>query len=121
MYLNATSLENKLDEFKVVVETYCPKIVAVSETWFKNNSTSIVSGYNLYQRNRNDGRRGGGVCLYIDKTIDSYELNDVGFNLSKFEQIWAIIYFGTDKYLVGCIYRPSDFIDMNDFAFTHKH
>ena len=47
MYLNATSLENKLDEFKVVVETYCPKIVAVSETWFKNNSMSIVSGYNF--------------------------------------------------------------------------
>ena len=32
MYLNVTSLENKLDEFKVVLSTYRPKIKAVSET-----------------------------------------------------------------------------------------
>jgi len=62
-----------------------------------------------------DGRRGGGVCLYINNSIDSFELSDVGFNLSKIEQIWAVVYFGTDKYLVDCLYRPNDFVDMNDF------
>ena len=42
VYLNATSLENKFDEFKVLVDTYCPKIIAVCETWFK-----IISVVNL--------------------------------------------------------------------------
>ena len=79
-----------------------------------------MNGYNVYRRDRNDGRRGGGVCLYIDQSIESFELSDAGFNLSKIEHIWATIYFGKAKYLVGCIYRPNDFIDMNDFDLVFK-
>ena len=63
MYLNATSLDNKLDEFKTVVDTYRPKIIGISETWFKNYSVVNVPGYNIYRRDRSDGRRGGGVCI----------------------------------------------------------
>ena len=120
MYLNATSLENKLDEFKAVVDTYNPKIIAVSETWFKSNSVVTVPGYKVYRKDRNDGRRGGGVCLFVESSINSYELNDVGFNLSRIEQVWSVVYFGLDKYLVGCLYRPSDFTDMNDFDMVFK-
>ena len=76
MYLNATSLENKFDQFKVLVDTYRPQIIAVSETWFKIISVMNLNGYNLYRRDRNDGRRGSGVCLYIDRTIKSLELSD---------------------------------------------
>lgn len=120
MYLNATSLDNKLDEFSVVIETYSPQIVAVSETWFKSISITNVKGYNLYRKDRSDGRRGGGVCLYIDEKIDSFELNDAGFNLSKIEQIWVVVNFNCEKYLVGCLYRPNDFVDMNDFDLVFK-
>ena len=66
VYLNATSLENKFDEFKVLVDTYRPQIIADSKTWFKIISVVNINGCNLYRRDRNDGRRGGGVCLYID-------------------------------------------------------
>ena len=76
MYLNATSLENKFHEFKVLVDTYRPQIIAVRETWFKIISIVNLNGYNLYRRDRNDGCRGGGVCLYIDRTIKSLELSD---------------------------------------------
>ena len=43
------------------------------------------------------------------------------FKLGKIEQVWSVEYFGTDKYLVGCIYRPDGFVEMNDFErfFTH--
>ena len=37
MHLNSTSLDNKLNELKAVVETYHPGIIAVSQTWFKVN------------------------------------------------------------------------------------
>jgi hypothetical protein len=40
--------------------------------------------------------------------------------LSKIEQIWAVVYFGKDKYLVGCLYRPHEFVDMNDFDLVFK-
>ena len=42
MYLNATSLNNKLDELKTLVDTYRPKIIGVSETWFKSYSVVNV-------------------------------------------------------------------------------
>ena len=35
LYLNATSLENKFDEFVVVVDTNRPNIIGASETWFR--------------------------------------------------------------------------------------
>jgi hypothetical protein len=120
MYLNATSLVNKLDEFKVVLNTYNPEIIAVSETWFRSDLVVDVPGYKICRKDRSDGRNGGGVCIYIKDSIDSYELVDGGFNLSKIEQIWAVIYFGSEKYLVGCIYRPSCFKDMNDMDSVFK-
>ena len=59
MYLNATSLENIFDEFTVVVETNHPNLIVVTETWLKNNSVTNLNGYNLYRKDRCDGRRGG--------------------------------------------------------------
>ena len=79
-----------------------------------------LNGYNLYRKDRNDGRRGGGVCLYTDRNIKSLELSDAVFNLNKIEQIWAAAYFENNKYLVGCIYRPNDFVDMNDLDLVLK-
>ena len=61
-----------------------------------------------------------GVCLYIESSINSYGLNDDVFNVSKIEQIWAAVYFDSEKYLVGCLYRPSDFQDMKDIDSVFK-
>jgi hypothetical protein len=46
------------------------------ETWFKNSSIICVNGFNVYRKDRLDGRRGGGVALYIDRDIESYELKE---------------------------------------------
>ena len=55
------------------------------------------------------------VSVFYENSIDSIRLNDPVFKLSKFEQVWSVVSFGTEKYLVSCIYRPDDFVDMNDF------
>ena len=120
MYLNATSLENKFDEFTVVVDTNRPNLIGVSETWFKNVSVVNMNGYNLYRKDRCDGRRGGGVCIYVDNSINSYEISDGYFGSSRIEQVWVVLYFGKEKYLIGCLYRPSDFVDMADFDIVFK-
>ena len=104
-----------MDEFKAVIETYDPGIIAARERWFKSKSIFNISGYHVYRRDRNDGRVGGGVYLFIENSIDSFELNDPVFKLSKIEQVWSVVSFGTDKYLVGCIYMLDDFLDINDF------
>ena len=98
MYLNATSLENKFDEFTAVVDTNRPNLIGVSETWFKNVSVVNMNGYNLYRKDRCDGRRGGGVCIYVDNSINSYEISDGYFGSSRIEQVWVVLYFGKEKY-----------------------
>ena len=96
--LNVSSLDNKLDEFKVVIEQNSPILVGKSETWFKETSITNLDGYWFYRKDRSDRRRVGGVCLYIDKEINSVELNDQRLSFSKLEQICVILYFGKTKY-----------------------
>ena len=58
LYTNATSLVNKMDEFKVTCEYFNPDIIGITETWFRSNfNSSSLGGYNEYRRDRNDGRR----------------------------------------------------------------
>ncbi|XP_065672095.1 uncharacterized protein LOC136089923 [Hydra vulgaris] len=120
MYLNALSLDNKFEKFTLEVATYNPTIISITETWFKPTSLCNLDGYCLYKKDRCDGRRGGGVCIYIDSKIISYELNDNAFTLSQIEHVWAVVQFGHDKYLFGCIYRPCDFMDMTDIENVFK-
>ena len=47
-------------------------------------------------------------------------MSDAVFSSSKIEQIWAVFYFGSDKYLAGCIYKPKDFVDINDLDLIFK-
>ena len=83
------------------VDVFRPKLIGVSETWFKSSSVVNLQGYYLYRKDRCDGRRGGGVCLYVENSLDSFQINDPIFNASKLEQVWVVVYFGKDKYLIG--------------------
>jgi len=116
LYFNATSLENKMDEFRILCKTENTDVVGVSETWFKITSSSQVDDLNLYKKARNDGRRGGGVAIYVNSKLNSYEFIDSCFMKSRMEQMWVVISILSEKYLVGCIYKPPDFTDMQDFG-----
>ena len=71
--------------------------MAVTETWFKQNSVANVDGFCLYRKTDQTDEEAA-VCVYINDSFDSYELNDAGLNICKLEQVWAVIYFGVDKY-----------------------
>ena len=92
MYLKAPSLDNKLDEFKVIIE-HKSKTNGITETWFEEISITNLDGYCLYSKDRSDERRGGGVCLYIDNEIYSVDFNYQRLSLSKLEKIWIVLYF----------------------------
>jgi len=59
-------------------------------------------------------RRGGGVALYISENITSYEPADACYRVSKLEQVWAVVVTSKSKSLIGCIYRPNDFSDLDE-------
>ena len=76
--------------------------VGISETWLsQTTSDNLISidGYTLFRRDRADGRRGGGLCIYVKNTlscIERYDLSDtsleaIWIKLVNVTLIWEII------------------------------
>lgn len=123
LYTNATSLNDKLSELQVLCETIAPAIVGITETWFKSTSIVKINGFCTYRCDRSskgDDRRGGGVAIYVSEDLVSYELNDVCFNMSIYEQVWVVVVVNKIKYLIGCIYRPPDRLNMSDLKLVFE-
>ena len=101
-YTNATSLNNKIDELRLLLNIHKPDVVCVTETWFKLESDVKINSYNIF---RLDGpTHGGSVCIYVKNNITSNESNIDRLNKIDIEHIWACLCFG--ELLIGCIYRP---------------
>ncbi len=104
LYTNATSLNNKIDELLIEIIKYKASVIFVSETWWTDESATIITGFNLFRKDRVHSK-GGGVCIYIDETIKSYELKSLSANESFCEEIWCMVEIGSEKILIGCMYR----------------
>ncbi|XP_065642269.1 uncharacterized protein LOC136073907 [Hydra vulgaris] len=89
-----------------ISRTFDYHVIAISETWFRNDSVPNIDGYSLYRKNRQDGRRGGGVAIYIADVFSSHEVNQFYTNL--LEQVWVSVKFNNKHILIGCKYRPND-------------
>lgn len=66
MVVNCRSINNKIEEFGALLETYQPDIVVATETWLDESvldSELAVSGYTIHRRDRN--RHGGGVMVVL--------------------------------------------------------
>ncbi|XP_065679813.1 uncharacterized protein LOC136094128 [Hydra vulgaris] len=106
LYTDATSFEkNKLNEVIAETEISSPDIIFITETWWNDTSATIIPGYNLYRRDRMNSR-GGGVCIYVNDLIDSFEVNNEPYNNKNIEQIWCTIKMSNECILCDCIYRP---------------
>ena len=77
IYTNAHSMGNKQEELEAIVQLENYDIVAIMETWWddSHNWSAAMDGYKLFRRDR-QGRRGGGVALYVRECFDRLELND---------------------------------------------
>ena len=107
MYL--TQLEIKFD------------VVAITETWFSNNTVSSVfniKGYDLYYVSRNEGK-GGGVALYVNSSIKSKQIESMSLCVEdSFECVTVeLLLEGSRNVIISCIYRkPATKLD----DFTNK-
>ncbi|GAB0203241.1 mitochondrial enolase superfamily member 1 [Grus japonensis] len=77
IYTNAHSMGNKQEEPEAITHMENYDIVAITETWWddSHNWSAAMDGYKLFRRDR-QGRRGGGVALYVKECFDCLELND---------------------------------------------
>jgi hypothetical protein len=79
----------------------------ICETWWTEASVTNIKGYSIFRKDRT-GKRGGGVCIFVEDSIKSYSLSNADFSNDKVEQIWCSIEIGDEKLLCGCFYRTGD-------------
>ncbi|CAF0708880.1 unnamed protein product [Brachionus calyciflorus] len=104
-YTNATSLANKKNELRIIIDQCSPDLVGVTETWFNLQSIRTIDGFTQYSKDRLSGN-GGGVIIYVKNSYKSFEVTEEELNVTSIEHVWCKIISGKDILLVGCIYRP---------------
>ena len=108
---NARSLGNKINELESIMASENIDLVAVTETWFNESHDwdITIPGFSLYRKDR-EGRKGGGVALYMK---DSIKCNLIQVSETNLESIWVTLQLGNHKVTrVGVIYRqPSQVKD----------
>ncbi|KAJ7414527.1 hypothetical protein BTVI_40948 [Pitangus sulphuratus] len=106
MYTNASSVGNKQKELGAIAQQESCDVVAITETWWDDSHdwSAAMDGYKLFRKDR-QGRRGGGVALYVRDSLGSAEL-EVSNN--KVECLWIRIRGKANRadILVGVCYRP---------------
>jgi hypothetical protein len=109
---NSRSLVNKIDELSGTVSNLLADIVVITETWLTSNVDSAVinlSGFSIFRRDRENCRRGGGVCAYVKNCLPVIHLKDL--SNPEFEALWLLIKprrlpRGINSIVLGAIYHP---------------
>ena len=76
LYANARNMGNKQEKLEAIVLLESYHLIAITETWWDeyHDWNVALDSYRLFRRDR-QGRRGGGIALYIKKTLQSEELS----------------------------------------------
>jgi hypothetical protein len=107
--LNKGSLGTKHDEFVVALENRSVDIMAINETWLKENEEKrapMPPGYRLRHIPRpKDSKKlcGGGVGFYIRKNIYARQIKVP--HMDTVEQMWIGVSLGGHKIAIGTAYR----------------
>ncbi|XP_073188209.1 uncharacterized protein [Lepidochelys kempii] len=121
LYTNAQSLGNKQGELEVLVMSRNYDVIGITETWWDNSYdwSTVMDGYKLFRKDR-QGRKGGGVALYVREQYDCSELRYE--TAEKPECLWIKFRSVCNKsdVVVGVCYRPPDQGDEVDEAFFRQ-
>ena len=109
---NSRSLVNKIDELSETVFSLSVDIVVITETWLSpnvNNSAINLNGFSTFRHDRQDGRRGGGVCIYVNDRIPVVHLKKLSH--PEVESLWLLIKpsrlpRGFNSIILAAIYHP---------------
>lgn len=108
LHFNARSLLHKKDHIEMLLHTtkLSPDVIAVSETWETDNTTDLINfpDYNKISKYRTGNIKGGGVALFLKKSIDySVIKSDHKLFESVIVEIKAVQRSTT---IIAALYRP---------------
>ena len=109
---NTRSLANKIDELCGTVSSLSPDIVVITETWLSpnvNNSAINLNGFSTFRHDRQDGRRVGGVCVYVNDQLPVVHLKELSY--PEVESLRLLIKprrlpRGFNSIILAAIYHP---------------
>ena len=121
IYFNASSMGNKQEELEAIVQQENYDLGAITEMpWWDDlhNWSAAMDGYELFRRDR-QGRRGGGVALYVRECFDCLEPDDGD---DRVECLWVRIRGKANKadIMVGVCYRPPNQDEEADEIFSKQ-
>ena len=120
VYTNAHSMGNKQEELEAIVQQASYDLVAITETWWDHSHdwSAAMDGYKLFRKDR-QGRRGGGVALYVK---ECFEVTELMTGENKVESLWVKIRARANKadILVGVCYRPPNQDEDTDGVFYEQ-
>ena len=109
-HLNIRSLNapNKFGEIASAILNHKFDLFALSETWLNDsisNDLFSIPGYcPLIRLDISDGRRSGGVAVYVTTSIAVKRRNNL--ETCGFELLWVELKVGSDNLICGICYRP---------------
>ena len=116
--MNVRSIFNVIDLLKTTFRNSCFHILGFSETWLNHSIDSsliTIDNYVLHRQDRNflninnEIKKGGGLCLYINKDIKTktLHLKDMNISCRDIESQWVELCHDKQKNVVVCnLYRP---------------
>lgn len=115
MFLNIRSIKSR--EKKDDLEAYLLgfsmlPILIFCETWLLSNESNVLfpfaNEYTVYRCDRDDGRRGGGVCILIPRVLKSMTIPGK-VSCTEYESVWCRIVSDNKSINLGVVYRPPDY------------
>ena len=82
---------SKIDELSTVLQVNNIDIACLTETWLKDEIPSdivTINGYVSYRKDRSDGRRGGGVAVYVRDRLPCCRLTN--YENPQLDVIWLL-------------------------------
>ncbi|PKU45732.1 mitochondrial fission process protein 1 [Limosa lapponica baueri] len=109
---------NKQEELEAIVQQENYDIVAITEMWWDDlhNWSAAINGYQLFRRDR-QGRRAGGVTLYVRDRFECLEVNNGNDSV---ECLWVRLKGKANKadIMVGVYYRsPNQDVEVDKTFF----
>ncbi len=94
------------DIYETLVYSHNFDVIAISETWLKDNVREDALDLAGYQQPicKNRATRGGGVMLYVKNEIGAIHRTDLESNDT--ELVWVELRPGNKKVMFGTCYRP---------------
>ena len=113
LHLNIRSCQKDFDDFETYIHNlnHNFSVIGLSETWLNDSVKDLYSlpGYNSLHLCRN-GKKGGGVSLYVHESLDCYQRLDMTVINESMECLFVEINAKklgmNEKVIVGVIYRP---------------